>query len=84
LVYRHAVFPHLYPDALKTAFRESQQRAVLVHGPQPSSSYPQEARCDVSIPIPPIFDSGFPHGSDQWISTAGTAWAALAVTLAFD
>jgi hypothetical protein len=37
-----------------------------------------------AIPIQPIFDSGFPHGSDQRISTAGTAWAALAVTLALD
>jgi hypothetical protein len=30
----------------------------------------------------PYFDSGFPYGQDQFISTAGTAWATLALTLA--
>jgi len=29
----------------------------------------------------PYFDSGFPHGHDQWLSAAGTSWAALALTL---
>jgi hypothetical protein len=27
----------------------------------------------------PYFESGFPHGHDQWISMAATAWAALAL-----
>lgn len=30
-------------------------------------------------PFQPHFDSGFPHGKDQWISIAGTAWAAMAL-----
>jgi squalene cyclase len=30
----------------------------------------------------PYFDAGFPHGTDQWISTAATNWAAMALTLA--
>jgi Prenyltransferase and squalene oxidase repeat len=30
----------------------------------------------------PYFDSGFPYGQNQFISTAGTAWATLALTLA--
>ena len=30
----------------------------------------------------PYFDSGTPHGYDQWISNAGTSWAAMALTLA--
>lgn len=30
----------------------------------------------------PYFESGFPYGRDQFISTAGTAWATLALTLA--
>ena len=30
-------------------------------------------------PFQPHFDSGFPHGKDQWISAGGTAWAALAL-----
>jgi squalene cyclase len=27
----------------------------------------------------PYFESGFPHGHDQWISMAATAWAAMAL-----
>jgi hypothetical protein len=30
----------------------------------------------------PYFDAGFPHGADQWISTAATNWAAMALSLA--
>jgi ankyrin repeat protein/mono/diheme cytochrome c family protein len=30
----------------------------------------------------PYFESGFPYGQDQFISTAGTGWATLALTLA--
>lgn len=32
-------------------------------------------------PFQPHFDSGFPHGKDQWISAGGTAWAAMALVL---
>jgi ankyrin repeat protein len=35
-----------------------------------------------ALAIQPWFDAGFPHGYDQWISTAGTNWAAMALTLA--
>ena len=28
------------------------------------------------------FESGFPYGHDQWISTIGTGWAAAALALA--
>jgi len=31
--------------------------------------------------VQPLKDSGFPHGRDQWISAAGTSWAALALTI---
>ncbi|MBK1878823.1 ankyrin repeat domain-containing protein [Pelagicoccus mobilis] len=34
-----------------------------------------------SWPFQPHFESGFPHGKDQWISTGGTAWAILALLL---
>ena len=27
----------------------------------------------------PYFESGFPHGHDQWISIAATAWSAMAL-----
>lgn len=30
----------------------------------------------------PYFDSGFPHGFDQWISAAGTSWATIALAQA--
>ena len=30
----------------------------------------------------PYFDGSFPHSYDQWISAAGTSWAAMALTLA--
>jgi hypothetical protein len=34
-----------------------------------------------SSPLQPLKDSGFPHGRDQWISAAGTSWAAMALAL---
>jgi hypothetical protein len=30
-------------------------------------------------PVQPYFESGFPHGKDQFISAAATAWAAMAL-----
>lgn len=30
-------------------------------------------------PIQPHFESGFPHGKNQWISAAGTTWAVMAL-----
>lgn len=35
-----------------------------------------------SKPFQPYFESGFPHGKDQWISCAATAWAVWALALA--
>lgn len=37
-----------------------------------------------SLPIQPYFESGFPYGDDQWISAAGTSWAAMALSLAVE
>ena len=34
-----------------------------------------------SNPLQPLKDSGFPHGRDQWISAAGTSWAAMALAM---
>jgi ankyrin repeat protein len=34
-----------------------------------------------AMPLQPYFESGFPHGHDQWISAAGTNWAAMALVL---
>jgi hypothetical protein len=32
-----------------------------------------------SVPLQPYFEGGFPHGNEQWISAAGTNWAAMAL-----
>jgi ankyrin repeat protein len=32
-----------------------------------------------AIPFQPYFESGFPHGHDQWISAAASNWAAMAL-----
>ena len=37
-----------------------------------------------AIPFQPPMQSGFPHGADSWISSAGTSWAVLALALATD
>src|SRR6185436_19548861 len=37
-----------------------------------------------SLPIQPYFESGFPYGHDQWISSAGTSWASIALSLAVE
>jgi squalene cyclase len=37
-----------------------------------------------SIKMQPYFESGFPFGHDQWISTAATAWAAQAIALSIE
>jgi ankyrin repeat protein len=35
-----------------------------------------------ALALQPYFESGFPHGFDQWISAAGTSWATMALILA--
>jgi hypothetical protein len=35
-----------------------------------------------ALAFQPYFDSGFPHGYNQWVSAAATSWAAMALTLA--
>jgi hypothetical protein len=35
-----------------------------------------------AIPLQPHFESGFPHGRDQFISAAGSNWATMALALA--
>jgi len=34
-----------------------------------------------ALPVQPYFESGYPHGNDQWISAAGASWAAWALAL---
>ena len=35
-----------------------------------------------ALAFQPWFDAGFPHDHDQWISAAGTNWAAMALACA--
>ena len=35
-----------------------------------------------ALAIQPLFDIGFPHGDNSWISAAGTNWAVTALALA--
>jgi len=37
-----------------------------------------------SKPLQPYFESGFPYGQDQWMSAAGTSWAAMALSMAVE
>ena len=56
------------------------QRGVryLLRTQAPSGTWHVKTR---SLPVQPYFDSGFPYGHDQWISAAGTGWAAMALAL---
>ena len=84
----------LGPDAYATgqalaALRESgmsvsnsaYQRGVkyLLNAQLPDGSWHVRTR---AIGFQPYFESGFPHGHDQWISSAGTAWSVLALAAA--
>jgi len=53
--------------------------AYLLRTQEPDGSWHVKSR---SIWIQPYFESGFPHGYDQWISGAGTAWASMALSTA--
>jgi hypothetical protein len=52
--------------------------AFLLRTQLPDGSWHVRSR---SFPVQPMRDSGFPHGKDQWISAAGTSWAAMALGL---
>lgn len=49
----------------------------LVHSQLQDGSWFVQSR---SVPIQAYFESGFPHGGDQWISAAATAWAVSALS----
>jgi ankyrin repeat protein len=37
-----------------------------------------------SFPFQPYMEYGFPHGKNQWVSSAATAWAAMAIAESLD
>lgn len=59
------------PDAVKG-------RAYLVKTAREDGSWLVKSR---SKPFQAYFETGFPHGKDQWISSAATAWAVMALIL---
>jgi len=52
---------------------------LLLNTQQEDGSWYVQSR---AMAFQPSFDAGFPHGHNQWISSAGTNWAAMALTLA--
>jgi hypothetical protein len=52
--------------------------AFLLRTQMPDGSWLVRSR---SFPFQPYKESGFPHGKDQWISAAGSSWAAMALML---
>ena len=53
--------------------------AFLTRTQQADGSWYVKSR---AMKIQPYFESGFPHGHDQWISQAGTSWAAMGLAVA--
>jgi hypothetical protein len=53
--------------------------AYLLRTQRPDGSWLVRSR---SFPFQPYKESGFPHGRDQWISAAGSSWAAMALMAA--
>ena len=55
----------------------------LLSTQQADGSWHVHSRMASPAPVsPPYFESGFPYGHDQFLSTAGTSWAAAALALA--
>jgi N-acyl-D-amino-acid deacylase len=52
--------------------------AFLLRTQFPDGSWLVRSR---TFPVQQPKDSGFPHGKNQWISAAGTSWAAMALSL---
>ena len=55
--------------------------AYLREAQKPDGSWYVKSR---SKPFQTYFETGFPHGKDQFISTSATAWAALALMYSLD
>jgi hypothetical protein len=63
------------PDLVKSdAYRRGIE--YLLRIAEPDGSWHVRSR---AFGFQPYFESGFPHGHDQWISMAATSWAAVAL-----
>ena len=70
----------LYESGILTSSSPSYQRGVnfLLRTQAEDGSWHVKTR---AFPFQPLIDTGFPHGRDQWISAAGTAWAVMGLML---
>ena len=74
-----ALFALHEANALKSADPAYQRGVAFLVGTQlPDGSWHVKSR---SLGFQPYFESGYPHGHDQWISAAGGAWATAALAL---
>jgi ankyrin repeat protein len=66
-----------------TASAPAFQRGIsfLLRTQKPDGSWHVKSR---ALGFQPYFESGYPHGHDQWISAAGAAWATTALALSAD
>jgi hypothetical protein len=63
------------PDLVKSdAYRRGIE--YLLRIVEPDGSWHVRSR---AFGFQPYFESGFPHGHDQWVSMAATSWAAVAL-----
>ena len=53
----------------------------LLQTQQPDGSWHVRSR---SQPVQTYFESGFPHGADQWISATATGWSSIVLTKTLD
>jgi len=55
----------------------------LMTNQREDGSWLTPTRLHTPVPIsPPYFESGYPHGKDQFISAAGASWAVMALAMA--
>jgi hypothetical protein len=68
----------LYESGAMSVSDPAYQRGIrfLINSQLEDGSWHVRSR---AAPIQPYFESGFPHGHDQWISAAATSWATLAL-----
>jgi hypothetical protein len=68
----------LYESGATSASEPAYRRGVrfLINSQLEDGSWHVGSR---AAPLQPYFESGFPHGHDQWISAAATSWATLAL-----
>jgi hypothetical protein len=73
----------LQESGARTASDPACQRAIrfLTQSQAKDGSWHVRTR---SLPVQPYFESGFPYEHDQWISSAGTSWAAMALARAVE